>query len=55
MRPLYLFLSLMAFAAMIVLALALLGGKINPLPAAFIGTTLFAALMAASGRIEEPA
>ena len=55
MRPLYLFLSLMAFAAMIVLALALLGGKVGPLPAATIGTALFTALMAASGRIEEPA
>jgi len=52
MRPLYLFLSLMAFAAMIILALALLGGKIDPVPAATIGTTLFVALMWTSARIE---
>lgn len=52
MKPLYLLISLLSFAAMVVLALALLGGKINPLPAAATGTALFTALMAASGRIE---
>lgn len=53
MKPLYLLISLLSFAAMVVLALALLGGKINPLPAAGGGTALFTLLMAASGRIEE--
>jgi len=52
MKPLYLALSLLAFGAMIILALALLGGKIDPVPAATIGTTLFVALMWASGNIE---
>lgn len=52
MRPLYLILSLLSFAAMVVLALALLGGKVGPLPAATIGTALFVALMWASARIE---
>jgi len=52
MRPLPLFFTLLAFAAMIILALALLGGKIDPVPAATIGTTLFVALMWTSARIE---
>ena len=52
MRPLPLTLSLLSFAAMIVLALALLGGKVGPLPAATIGTALFVALMWTSGLIE---
>ncbi len=52
MKPLYLTLSLLAFLAMTVLALALLGGKIEPLPASALETGLFAALMWASGHIE---
>lgn len=52
MRPLPLFLTLLTFGAMIILAIALLGGKIDPVPAATIGTTLFVALMWTSGRIE---
>lgn len=52
MRPLYLLLSLLTFGAMIILAIALLGGKIDPVPAATIGTALFVALMWASGNIE---
>ena len=49
MRPLPLFLTLLTFAAMIILALALLGGKVGLLPAATTGTALFVALMAAPG------
>jgi len=52
MKPLYLALSLLAFAAMAALALALLVNRINPLPAAATGTALFVVLMWASGRIE---
>jgi len=52
MRPLYLFLALLTFGAMIILAIALLGGKIDPVPAATIGTALFIALMWASGRVD---
>ena len=52
MKPFYLTLSLLTFLSMAVLALALLGGKIKPLPAAATGTALFVALMWASGRIE---
>lgn len=52
MRPLPLFLTLLTFAAMVALALALLVNRINPLPAATIGTALFVALMWTSGRIE---
>lgn len=53
MKPtLYLTFSILTFAAMTVLAIALLGGKIEPLPAAATGTTLFVALMHFSGRIE---
>jgi len=52
MRPLYLLLSLLTFGAMIILAIALLGGKIDPVPAATIGTALFVALMWTSGRSE---
>lgn len=55
MKPLYLLISLLSFAAMVVLALALLGGKVGLLPAAGGGTALFTLLMAASGRIEESA
>ena len=53
MKPTYLTLSILAFLSMTVLALALLGNKIDPLPAAATGTTLFIALMHFSGRIEE--
>lgn len=52
MKPTYLFLSLLAYLSMAALALALLGGKINPLPAATLGTALFVALMHFSGHIE---
>lgn len=52
MKPLYLAFSILSFLSMAVLAIALLGGKIEPLPAAATGTALFVALMWASGRIE---
>ena len=39
--------------SMAVLALALLGNRIDLLPAATAGTALFVALMWASGRIEQ--
>lgn len=52
MRPLPLTLSLLSFGSMIILAIALLGGKIDPVPAATIGTALFVALMRTSGSIE---
>lgn len=53
MKPSYLFLSLLTFLSMAVLAIALLGGKIEPLPAAATGTALFVALMHFSGRIDD--
>lgn len=53
MKPSYLFLSLLTFLSMSVLAIALLGGKIEPLPAAATGTALFVALMHFSGRIDD--
>lgn len=53
MKPLYLTLSILTFLAMAALALALLGGKIDPLPAAATGTALFVMLMHFSGRIED--
>ena len=52
MKPTYLTLSILAFLSMTVLALALLGGKIDPLPAA-AGTTLFVLLMHFSGKIDD--
>lgn len=52
MKPTYLLLACLTFLAMSVLALALLGNLVDPLPAAAIETMLFAALMWASGRIE---
>jgi len=53
MKPFYLTLSILAFLSMAVLALALLGNRIDLLPAATAGTALFVALMWASGRIEQ--
>lgn len=53
MKPSYLTLSILILLAMAVLAMALLGGKIEPLPAAATGTALFVALMHFSGRIDD--
>lgn len=52
MKPFYLTLSILILLAMAALAMALLGNRIDPLPAATTGTALFVALMWASGRIE---
>ena len=48
----YASLCLVLLLAMAALAMALLGNRIDPLPAATTGTALFVALMWASGRIE---
>ena len=48
----YAALCLVLLLSMTVLAVALLGNKIDPLPAAVIEITLFVALMWVSGRIE---
>lgn len=53
MKPTYLTLSILAFLSMTVLALALLGNLIHPLPAAATGTTLFVLLMHFSGKIDD--
>ena len=52
MKPTYLLLACLTFLSMAVLAIALLGGKIDPLPAATLGTGLFVALMHFSGKID---
>lgn len=51
MRPFYAALALASLVAMAVLAIALLGDRIAPVPAALIGTTLFVALMGFSGKV----
>lgn len=52
MNSLFASLSLAALVAMAVISIALLGNKIDPLPAAALETGLFIALMWVSGRIE---
>ena len=49
----YASLCLVLLLAMSVLAVALLGNLVDPLPAAAIETMLFVALMWVSGRIEQ--
>jgi len=51
MKPLYLALSLLAYAAMAALAIGLLGNRVAPVPAALAGTLLFVAMMGFSGKV----